>query len=301
VATAAPAAVREPDPAHVDSPGSIDAAAVRRVWDEVLAVVRRRSPRAWAVVREGMVRDVRGEEIVLVFQHAVHANMFGAQAELLIEAMREVLGGSWRIRAELGGGDEAARPEPARTAPPQPAPAARTSTPTAPRSAPPAQAPSQPARPARSGDTASTPARSEGAGSTSSGSTSSGSMGSGSVDDGGWPTPAALGGGGSSPASEPALVATPPVVPAARTAPARSAPVKKARPQATADSPPPAEPPFDPDYDSAPRAAAYEGFDPGDEPLDDASTVRETSEEQAIRVLTETFGAEKIGEADRRT
>ena len=31
--------------------------------------------------------------------------------------------------------------------------------------------------------------------------------------------------------------------------------------------------------------------------MDDESTVRETSEEQAIRVLTETFGAEKIGEA----
>jgi DNA polymerase-3 subunit gamma/tau len=56
------------------------------------------------------------------------------------------------------------------------------------------------------------------------------------------------------------------------------------------------EPPFDPDYDRVPTVA-YEGFDPGDEPLDDASTTRETSEEQAIRVLTETFGAEKIGEA----
>jgi DNA polymerase-3 subunit gamma/tau len=287
VATAPPAA-REPDPAHVDSPGSIDAAAVRRVWDEVLAVIRRRSPRAWAVVREGMVRDVHGEEIVLVFQHAVHANMFGAQAELLIEAMREVLGGSWRIRAELGGGDEAARPEPARATPAraEPAPAARTSTPTASRSAPPAQSPSQPAR-----DTASRPARSEG----------TGLSGSGTVDDGGWPTPAALGGAGSSPASEPAPAAAPPVVPTARPAPTRSAPAKKARPLVTADSPPPDEPPFDPDYDSAPRTASYEGFDPGDEPLDDASTVRETSEEQAIRVLTETFGAEKIGEADRRT
>ena len=65
--------------------------------------VRRRSPRAWAVVREATVRDVQGDEIVLVFQHAVHANMFGAQAELLVEALREVLGGTWRVRAELGG------------------------------------------------------------------------------------------------------------------------------------------------------------------------------------------------------
>jgi DNA polymerase-3 subunit gamma/tau len=77
--------------------------------------------------------------------------------------------------------------------------------------------------------------------------------------------------------------------PAARTA-------KPARPPGVADGPPPDEPPFDPDYDGVPKAA-YEGFDPGDEPMDDESTVRETSEEQAIRVLTETFGAEKIGEA----
>jgi DNA polymerase-3 subunit gamma/tau len=70
---------------------------------------------------------------------------------------------------------------------------------------------------------------------------------------------------------------------------------KASRSAGFADGPPPDEPPFDPDYDKMPTGkATYEGFDPGDEPLDDASTVRETSEEQAIRVLTEHFGAEKI-------
>lgn len=71
------------------------------------------------------------------------------------------------------------------------------------------------------------------------------------------------------------------------------------------------EPPYDPDFDGpvrdgagrpggAQRAAApaYEGFDPGDEPLDeiiDEKTARESSEEQAVRLLRETFGgAEKI-------
>jgi hypothetical protein len=43
---------------------------------------RRRSQKAWAVVREAMVRDVHGDEIVLVFQHLVTC-MFVAQAELL--------------------------------------------------------------------------------------------------------------------------------------------------------------------------------------------------------------------------
>jgi DNA polymerase-3 subunit gamma/tau len=101
-------------------PGSLDAAAVRRVWDEVLTTIRRRSPKAWAVVREAVVRDVHGEELVLVFQHSVHANMFGAQAELLLEAVHEVFGGTWRVRAEVGG---ESRPAPApAAAPPAPAP-----------------------------------------------------------------------------------------------------------------------------------------------------------------------------------
>ncbi|GGO13311.1 DNA polymerase III subunit gamma and tau [Micromonospora parathelypteridis] len=74
------------------------------------------------------------------------------------------------------------------------------------------------------------------------------------------------------------------------------------------------EPPYDPDFDgpsrggrpggAAPTAApAYEGFDPGDEPLDeviDEKTARESSEEQAVRLLRETFGAEKINEVDAR-
>ncbi|MGI5524437.1 DNA polymerase III subunit gamma and tau [Micromonospora sp. CA-259024] len=74
------------------------------------------------------------------------------------------------------------------------------------------------------------------------------------------------------------------------------------------------EPPYDPDFDgpsrggrpggTAPAATpAYEGFDPGDEPLDeviDEKTARESSEEQAVRLLRETFGAEKIDEVDAR-
>ncbi|MEW2146067.1 DNA polymerase III subunit gamma and tau [Micromonospora vinacea] len=72
------------------------------------------------------------------------------------------------------------------------------------------------------------------------------------------------------------------------------------------------EPPYDPDFDGPARAGrpggaaaapAFEGFDPGDEPLDeiiDEKTARESSEEQAVRLLRETFGAEKINEVDAR-
>ncbi|GIJ21926.1 DNA polymerase III subunit gamma and tau [Micromonospora lutea] len=73
------------------------------------------------------------------------------------------------------------------------------------------------------------------------------------------------------------------------------------------------EPPYDPDFDGPLRggagrpggappavAATYEGFDPGDEPLDeiiDEKTARESSEEQAVRLLRETFGSvEKLSD-----
>ncbi len=82
--------------------GERGADAVRAAWENVLAAVRGRSAKAAAVIREAAVRDVQGDLVVLAFQHSVHANMFDSQADLLAEAMREVLPGSWRVRAELG-------------------------------------------------------------------------------------------------------------------------------------------------------------------------------------------------------
>jgi DNA polymerase-3 subunit gamma/tau len=57
----------------------------------------------------------------------------------------------------------------------------------------------------------------------------------------------------------------------------------------------PDEPPYDPEYDTP-------SFDPGDGPADDAAdgnAPRPSSEEQALRLLSDTLGAEKIGESDR--
>ncbi|GID31411.1 DNA polymerase III subunit gamma and tau [Paractinoplanes brasiliensis] len=70
---------------------------------------------------------------------------------------------------------------------------------------------------------------------------------------------------------------------------------------AWADGSPTEEAPYDPEFDGPPKArGGYEGFDPGDEPLDDVideKTARESSEQQAMRLLQEAFGAEKIGES----
>ncbi|MEV4758905.1 DNA polymerase III subunit gamma and tau [Micromonospora sp. NPDC049559] len=93
---------------------------------------------------------------------------------------------------------------------------------------------------------------------------------------------------------------------AART-PAGAAPAAAAT--RVADSDWAGEPPYDPDYDGpvrpgaapAPAAVTYEGFDPGDEPTDeviDERTARQTSEQQAVQLLQQALGAERIGETD---
>ncbi|SCG76416.1 DNA polymerase III subunit gamma and tau [Micromonospora humi] len=100
---------------------------------------------------------------------------------------------------------------------------------------------------------------------------------------------------------------------AARAAAAGRGPRTGAGARKTADADWAGEPPYDPDFDGPVRsgagrpggapAATLEGFDPGDEPLDeviDERTARESSQEQAVRLLREAFGAEQIGEVDAR-
>ncbi|MFI7072501.1 DNA polymerase III subunit gamma and tau [Micromonospora sediminicola] len=152
------------------------------------------------------------------------------------------------------------------------------------------------------------------------------------VDGEDWPAAARPGGVTATATAAPAVPkpAAPPAAPAGGGGPKNSAiaaaraaaaaaaagggPGKGTRAQParkTADAEWAGEPPYDPDFDGpvrggrAPAAAApaYEGFDPGDEPLDeviDERTARQSSEEQAVQLLRETFGAEKINEVDAR-
>ncbi|MEU8423396.1 DNA polymerase III subunit gamma and tau [Micromonospora sp. NPDC048835] len=129
----------------------------------------------------------------------------------------------------------------------------------------------------------------------------------GRADGRGNPTPAAR---------QPAAAGGAPVssaIAAARAAAAGRGARTAAAARPVADAEWAGEPPYDPDFDGPARAGgrpggaaaapAYEGFDPGDEPLDeiiDEKTARESSEEQAVRLLRETFGAEKINEVDAR-
>ncbi|MFB6395090.1 DNA polymerase III subunit gamma and tau, partial [Polymorphospora sp. 2-325] len=92
----------------------------------------------------------------------------------------------------------------------------------------------------------------------------------------------------------PAAVAAPPVTPA----PAAQAPAARAGAVQTADPSWAGEPPYDPDYDGPVRGGVtYEGFDPGDEPLDDVvdvAAVRQSSEQQVVQLLHQTLGAERL-------
>jgi DNA polymerase-3 subunit gamma/tau len=291
---------RSDDGAAQPATGSLDAAAVRRVWDDVLSLVSRNSKRAAAVVREATVRDVDGETLVLVFRHPFHAQALTASPDVLLEAIHEVLGGRWQVRCEVGGDQRGAGQGAGFRA----APVTAATTPS--RASVAAPAPAVPAaRPATDTD---------------------------------WPEPARPGGASAAPgaAEDRPIPASPDAAPrpaagttgtaARRTdrpaatrlpangrATARSAAVGRGRPRgggadgAWSDGPPPDEPPYDPDYDGPVRpaaaAVAYEGFDPGDEPLDeviDEQTARQTSEQQALQLLQQALGAEKIGEVDTR-
>jgi DNA polymerase III subunit gamma/tau len=109
------------EPAPPATPGALDAVAVRRVWDEVLSMVGRKSKRAAAMVREATVRDVEGDTLVLVFRHAWHADSLRKEPEVLVDALFELLGGRWQIRCEVGGSDGGGSPRPA-DPPPDPPP-----------------------------------------------------------------------------------------------------------------------------------------------------------------------------------
>ncbi|MFI6134123.1 DNA polymerase III subunit gamma and tau [Micromonospora sp. NPDC051141] len=122
------------------------------------------------------------------------------------------------------------------------------------------------------------------------------------------------------PAGPPAQPAAPPGPPvssaiaAARAAAAGRGPRTGPAARKTAEADWAGEPPYDPDFDGPVRGGAkrsgvgaaptnFEGFDPGDEPLDeviDERTARESSEEQAVRLLRDAFGAERIDEVDAR-
>jgi DNA polymerase III subunit gamma/tau len=90
--------------------GEVGAPDVRRAWDEIVQLTGRSNKRIAAMARDGVVRDVEGSTIVLVFKAAFHANSVGADPAALLDAIHQVIGGKWQLRCEVGGDQRGAPP-----------------------------------------------------------------------------------------------------------------------------------------------------------------------------------------------
>lgn len=294
-----------PEPTRPDAPpGELDAAVVRRTWGDVVGLVNRSNKRIAALMRDAVVRELDGDILVLTVKSPVLAKMMSDDAAVLTEALYEVLGGRWQIHCEVAGDQRAAPPRPTPSASPRSAPSAP------PRPVPGAASPgrtgggaagSVPA--SRSAGDADWPETARPGGSTAAAGADGDRPTSADPD-----TPARQGGGTvRSPAVERAggagTGAAPARVAGGGLAAARAAAAGRTQHAvATAGPEWAGEPPYDPEYDGpAGGAVSYEGFDPGDEPLDevvDEQTARRTSEQQAVHLLQQALGAEKIGEVD---
>jgi DNA polymerase-3 subunit gamma/tau len=98
--------------------GEVDAAAVRRLWPEILERVKKRRV-VWSLMQNATPREVKGSELILAVQHQGLVRRFADEqvVKLLQEVLHEVLGVRWVIRAVADGAPTA--PAPAR--PPEPA------------------------------------------------------------------------------------------------------------------------------------------------------------------------------------
>jgi len=98
------------EPAPTSAPlatGDLDAAAVRRIWDDVLEVAKRLKRRTHALLLSGpaQVVDVRANVLVVGFASGPVERQFntGDNVDILQVALKEVLGVDWRIETTLSG------------------------------------------------------------------------------------------------------------------------------------------------------------------------------------------------------
>jgi DNA polymerase-3 subunit gamma/tau len=95
-----PAAVAGQAPTPAPAGGAIDATALRRVWPDVLDVVKQTSRRTRALLDNAQIVTVVGETVTLAAPPAL-ARMISddSNTSVLRAALTKVLGGSWRVDA----------------------------------------------------------------------------------------------------------------------------------------------------------------------------------------------------------
>jgi len=95
----------ESQPSAPPAGGGIDAAAVRRVWPELVARVRDKRRTVAAYLLDATVTSVGGGVLVLTFPHAFHARALSQQpaVDYFRDALAEVLGVDWQLQCEVAG------------------------------------------------------------------------------------------------------------------------------------------------------------------------------------------------------
>ncbi|KAA9152470.1 DNA polymerase III subunit gamma and tau [Amycolatopsis acidicola] len=148
--------VQEAAPA---SPGGVDATAIRRIWPDLLAAIRKTSRSTEAMVTNATVQSVEGSQVVLAHTAEPLARRLSEprNAEFIAAALHEVLGGTWQVRCVHGGGGGGSarpsgagpRPQPSTTSRETPQPPQRTFQRPAAQAQPPATPAAPPSPPAR--------------------------------------------------------------------------------------------------------------------------------------------------------
>jgi len=105
--------VEAPAPPRSAPAGAVDAAAIRRLWPEVLDIVKQASRRTRALLDNAQVASLDGNQLMLSATTAPLVKMIGDESntELLRSALASVVGGTWRVTVELAG-SPAADPTP---------------------------------------------------------------------------------------------------------------------------------------------------------------------------------------------
>jgi DNA polymerase-3 subunit gamma/tau len=103
--------------------GAIDAAAVRRLWSDLLSSVRRNSRSTEAMLTNATVQSVDGDTVVIAHTAAPLARRLAEprNVDAIANALNEVLGGTWQVRcvhAEQTAGGPAVAQKQQRAEPP---------------------------------------------------------------------------------------------------------------------------------------------------------------------------------------
>jgi DNA polymerase-3 subunit gamma/tau len=96
----APAPAPEPAAPAPAASGAIDAAAVRRLWSELLGSVRKNSRSTEAMLTNATVQSVEGDTVTIAHTAAPLARRLGEprNVDAIAKALSEVLGGQWQVK-----------------------------------------------------------------------------------------------------------------------------------------------------------------------------------------------------------